>query len=141
MGGGYIQCGDFSGDDKSCSAISGVFDELPSVLEERERNEFVTNVLDPLHSQLEETGEYFVIPPDVASMMLPAVQILYDKYRDIFLNKTVWDAVASDDDCGIDPSEAKWGQGPGWRYYCLTDLLQGLQHSIETDTDICISFD
>lgn len=66
MGGGYIRCGDFSGDDKSCSAISGVFDELPSVLQEQERNEFVTNVLEPLQSQLEETGEYFLISPEVA---------------------------------------------------------------------------
>jgi hypothetical protein len=141
MGGGYINCGDFSGDDKSCSAISGVFDELPSSLKEHERNEFVTNVLGPLQSQLEETGEYFLIPPEVARKMLPVVQTLYEKYRNIFLNKTVWDAIASDDDSGIDPSEAKWGAGPGWRYYCLTDLLKGLQQSIETNTDVCISFD
>jgi hypothetical protein len=141
MGGGYIHCGDFSGDDKSCSAISGVFDELPSVLQEHERNDFVTNVLGPLQSQLEETGEYFLIPPEVASVMLPVVQTLYDRYQTTFLNKTVWDAVASDDTLGIDSSDAKWGAGPGWRYYCLTDLLKGLRQSIETDTDVCISFD
>ena len=117
MGGGYIQCGDFSGDDKSCSAISDVFDELPSALQENDRNEFVTNVIGPLQSQLEETGEFFLISPDVAKQMLPVVQTLYDKYRSIFLNKTVWDAVASDNDLGIDSSEAKWGAGPGWRYY------------------------
>jgi hypothetical protein len=36
MGGGYISCGEFRGEDKSGSALSGVLREIPKILSEQE---------------------------------------------------------------------------------------------------------
>jgi hypothetical protein len=141
MGGGYIHCGDFSGDDKSCSAISGVFEELPSVLPVEARDAFVTDVIEPLQRQLETNGEYFLISPEVSKRLLPVVETLFDRYRTKYGDAEVWDVMENDENSGLDATDAKWGEGPGWRYYCLTDLRTGLKHSIETRTDVCVSFD
>lgn len=141
MSGGYINCADFTGDDKSCSAISGVFEELPSVLPEFERDVFVAEVIQPLQDQLEETGEYFLINQATSERLLRPVDMLYEEYRKRFGDSEVWDAVELDHASGMNPVQAKWGAGPGWRYYCLTDLRKGLRRSIETGADVCISFD
>ena len=141
MGGGYIQCDDFCGDDKSGSAMSGVLEELPSQLSESERETFVNELIAPLQRQLDETGEYFLIPPASSKRLLPVVDSLYDNYRQRFGDADVWDAIELDDESGLDPIEAKWGKGAGWRYYCLTDLRVALRRSIDSDSDVCVSFD
>lgn len=141
MGGGYIRCGDFSGDDKSCSAISGVFEELPSVLPADARDGFVAEVIEPLQSQLETNGEYFLISPTIAKRPLPVVETLFGQYRTKYANAEVWDVMELDEKSGMDSIDAKWGKGAGWRYYCITDLRAGLRHSIDTRTDVCVSFD
>ena len=141
MGGGYIQCDDFSGDDKSGSAMSGVLEELPSQLPESERDAFFNELISPLHCQLDETGEYFLIPPASSKRLLPVVDSLFEKYRLRFGDANIWDAVELDDESGLDPIEAKWGKGAGWRYYCLTDLRTALRRSIVSESDVCVSFD
>lgn len=141
MGGGYIQCDDFSGDDKSGSAISGVLEELPSQVPESERNTFINELILPLQTQLYETGEYFQIPPAASMRLLPVVESLFDKYRLQYGDADVWDVIEMDDESGLDPIKAKWGKGAGWRYYCLTDLRVALQRSIDSDSDVCVSFD
>lgn len=141
MGGGYIQCDDFCGDDKSGSAMSGVLGELPSQLPESERDTFVNELIAPLQRQLDETGEYFLIPPASSKRLLPVVDSLYDNYRQRFGDADVWDAIELDDESGLDPIEAKWGKGAGWRYYCLSDLRVALRRSIDSDSDVCVSFD
>lgn len=141
MGGGYIQCDDFVGDDKSGSAISVVLEELPTQLPESERDAFINELIAPLQRQLEETGEYFLIPPASSKRLLPLVDLLYEIYRQRFGSAEVWDAIELDERSGLDPIEAKWGKGAGWRYYCLTDLRIALQRSIDSDCDVCVSFD
>ena len=141
MGGGYIQCDDFCGDDKSGSAMSGVLEELPSQLPDSERDTFINELIAPLQRQLDETGEYFLIPPASSKRLLPVVDSLYDNYRQRFGDADVWDAIEQDDESGLDPIEAKWGKGAGWRYYCLTDLRAALRRSIDSDSDVCVSFD
>ena len=141
MGGGYIQCDDFSGDDKSGSAMSGVLEELPSQVSELERGTFVNEVIVPLQTQLGETGEYFLIPPATSKRLLPAVESLFDEYRQRLGDVEVWDAIEMDDESGLDSIQAKWGKGAGWRYYCLTDLRVALRRSIDSDSDVCVTFD
>lgn len=141
MGGGYIHCGDFSGEDKSCSAISGVFEELPSVLPANKRAAFDAEILAPLRSDLEANGDYFLIPPEVSVQLLPVAESLLNQYRAKYGDSEVWDVMELDEAAGLDSVEAKWGKSPGWRYYCLTDLCAGLRHSIATRTEVCISFD
>lgn len=141
MGGGYIHCDGFSGDDKSGSAMSGVLKELPSQLPESERDSFVNELITPLQRQLAETGEYFLIPPASSKRMLPLVDSLFEKYRQRFGDGDACDTIAVDDESGLDPLEAKWGKGAGWRHYCLNDLRKALRRSIDSDSDVCISFD
>lgn len=141
MGGGYIHCDGFSGDDKSGSAMSGVLEELPSQLPESERDSFVNELITPLQRQLDETGEYFLIPPASSKRMLPLVDSLFEKYRQRFGDADACDTIEVDDESGLDPLEAKWGKGAGWRYYCLNDLRKALRRSIDSDSDVCISFD
>ena len=105
MGGGYIHCGEFSGDDKSCSAISGVFDELPSVLLLEDRDAFVRDLIEPLQKQLETNGEYFLISPDVSKRLLPVVETLFARYQETYGNAAVWDVMENDEKSGIDSIE------------------------------------
>ncbi len=141
MGGGYIQCGEFFGDDKSCSAISGVFEELPLQLPENERKAFLQEVLSPIESQLIETEAYFKISPGVSERLLAVVERLFAKYKEQFGDSEVWDVIELEDSNGVDSVDLKWGKGAGWRYYCLTDLRIALQHSIESGDDVLVHFD
>lgn len=141
MAGGYISCGDFSGDDKSGSAISGVFATLPECLPESERNAFIETALDPLAEYLEENEDHFLIEPDTASMLLGPVDTLYSQYANELGNPEPFNAPQIDEDRGMDATDAKWGQGIGWRYYCLHDLRLALRKSIESGEPVVVSFD
>ncbi len=77
MAGGYISCGDFSGDDKSGSAISGVFETLPQTLPEDERDSFIQQALNPLAEYLEDSGDHILNDSGTAAKLLPPVDRLY----------------------------------------------------------------
>ncbi len=141
MGGGYISCGQFCGDDKSGSAISGVFEAIPELIPEDARSEFISSVLDPLADSLEENGDYFLIEPEIAALLLPPVDALYMQYGNELGNPEPFDAPEIDEDRGLDTTEAKWGKGIGWRYYCLHDLRIALRKSIESKESVVINFD
>ena len=118
MAGGYITCGTFLGDDKSGSAISGVFTTLPECVPESERANLVSKALDPLAEYLEEHEDHFLIESATASILLEPVEALYSKYAEELGHPEPFDAPQIDKDRGLSPSDAKWGQGIGWRYYC-----------------------
>ena len=141
MGGGYIHCGDFSGDDKSCSAISGVFEELPSLLPESQRDTFCREILTPIEAQLDENGDFFKISPKVSARMLPVVEALFSKYQERFGDAEVWDVIEMEGSSDAGSIDLKWGKGAGWRYYCLTDLRVALQRSVEHGDDVLVHFD
>lgn len=141
MGGGHISCGDFTGEDKSGSAIFGVLDELPLCVSEQERITFVSEVIEPLHRQLDETGEYFLIERDAAIRMQPAVESLFVRFKEQYGDATVWDAIEQDDKSTLDLTDVKWGKGAGWQYYCVTDLRIAIKQCIETDVPVCVTFD
>jgi hypothetical protein len=141
MAGGYISCGDFSGEDKSGSAISGVFEALPECLAESERQTFTETVLDPLAEYLEEHEDHFLIQPDVASMLLGPVGTLYAQYGNELGHPEPFDAPQIDKQRGMNASDAKWGQGIGWRYYCLHDLQLALRKSVASGLPVLIHFD
>jgi hypothetical protein len=141
MAGGYIQCGDFLGDDKSGSAISGVLDALPECVPEEDRDEFVESILDPLRLSMEECDDHILIEPDVASRIADAVDRLYDRYGSELGNPEPMNAPQMDEERGLDATKAKWGDGIGWRYYCLHDLRQALRISIESQEPVAIHFD
>jgi len=141
MAGGYISCGPFCGEDKSGSAVSGVFEALPDSLPEGQRSAFIETVLNPLADSLEENGDHFLIDPDTACVLLPPVDALFLQYGEELGSPEPFDAPQIDEDRGLDAGDAKWGQGIGWRYYCLHDLRIALRKSIESGTPVVISFD
>lgn len=46
-----------------------------------------------------------------------------------------------DEERGLKATDAKWGKGIGWRYYCLHDLEQALRVSIQTGDPVVVHFD
>jgi hypothetical protein len=140
MSGGYISCGDFRGEDKSGSAITGVFEALPEYISPENRYAFINEVLEPLQNSIENGDHMLIYSPD-AKRLLPLVELLYEEYKTELGAPEPWNAPQVDEDRGIDPIDAKWGKGIGWRYYCLHDLRSALRLCVETDDPVCISFD
>ena len=141
MAGGYIVCGEFSGDDKSGSAISGVFQALPECIPQSEQDSFVESILNPLADYLEENEDHILIDADTATALLPPVDALYERYGNELGLPEPFDAPSLDEAAGLAASDAKWGQGIGWRYYCLHDLRIALRRSVKTGESVVVSFD
>lgn len=140
MAGGYIQCGDFSGDCTSWSAISGVLDALPECVPEEDRDEFVESIFDPLRLAMEECDDHKLIEPDVASRIADAVDRLCDRYGSELVNPEPSNALQMDEERGFGATKAKRGDGIGWRNYCLHDLRQALRISIESQEPVATHF-
>jgi len=51
------------------------------------------------------------------------------------------EAIDLDIAAGLDPIEAKYGAGEGWRFYCATDLLKACEVSFATGEPIFVRFD
>lgn len=148
MGGGYISCGDFEGDDKSASALMGVVEDLQGLLR-WESESALLDLLAGMHAFV--SGE--AVPPDdweeaieIEADQMTALLPYLEKYRNQLVEKagtSDLDAAMEADQAstGLDPSELKWGKGTGWRLYCVTDLLRAAEHSIAGRQSIFISFD
>lgn len=141
MGGGYIQCGDFLGNDKSGSAISGLIDALPKFAPAEDRRSFVKSVIAPLRESLANTHEYILIEPTIAARLIIALEIFNSHVGQELGFPEPSEAPDKDREAGLDPTEAKWGKGKGWQYYCAHDLLQACRVSVEGGQPICVSFD
>ena len=139
MGGGYIKCGDFLGDDKSGSAIFGIFDAIALMLPPDRQKIWQTNFLDAIEGQEEEQG--ILIAPQLVRLLAEPLKIYYEQLREKLGNPAPFDAPRLDSERGLNPTEAKWGAGDGWRYYCAHDLLRACEISEQTGESIIISFD
>ena len=146
MGGGYVSCGAFSGDDKSCSAFQGVLEQivgLPSYSPDAALKAYV----DRMRAFFSGEGDwqfrnYILIPPERAIQLEPYLEECKRSLIADLNTEDPFEAIEKDDAVpGLDPGEAKWGKGKGWRLYCLRDLLLAIAHSRRTNTDICVSFD
>ena len=146
MGGGYVSCGDFSGDDKSCSALKGVLEqiaELPTYHPSPELRQLVNRMAAFLSGGGDsEWTDYLLIPPPQALEL--------ERYLEECRRTLIADLGTADPYEGIeidakvpslDPIDAKWGMGKGWRLYCITDLLLAIGHSRAQNEDICVAFD
>lgn len=141
MAGGYIQCGSFMGSDKSGSAIFGLIDALPDFMPTTDRLSFMDAVIVPLRAALDECQQHILIEPNIAERLIPALESFKARIgQELGVPEPV-DAPAKDEEAGLDPSEAKWGKGKGWQYYCAHDLLQACHVSAESREPICVSFD
>jgi hypothetical protein len=141
MAGGQIFCGEFVGEDKSGSAFSGVLEALPECVAADARDEFIASVINPLTEYLEENEDHVEFGPDIASRLVAPVDRLFERYGEELGHPEPFDAPQIDEVGGLDQMDAKWGQGIGWRYYCLSDLRAALRESIGSGEPIFIHFD
>ena len=141
MGGGYIHCGGFLGNDKSGSAISGLVAALPQYVSTAVRTDFENSIIDPLRAALDDCQDHILIDPSTAERLIPGLQGFIDRVgRDLGFPEP-WDAPGKDKEAGLDQTEAKWGKGKGWQYYCANDLLEACRMSVQCREPICVSFD
>src|SRR5262249_47942152 len=116
MGGGYIKCGDFLGDDKSGSAIFGVFDAIALMLPLDRQKLWQINFLDAIEGQEEE--QCILISPQLVRLLAEPLKVYYEHLQEKLGNPDPSDVPWLDSERGLDPIAAKWGASDGWRYYC-----------------------
>jgi hypothetical protein len=138
MGGVYISCGKFSGDDKSGSAFQGLLAGIADLLSSAEAAEYRSQIFDPVISAL---TDHTLITPKIAAQLHPLLKRYSDRLRERLGNPDPWEAPGLDEKAGLDPTAAKWGEGLGWQYYCAHDLLRACEVSAETNEPIVVSFD
>ncbi len=139
MGGGYIECGSFFGEDKSGSAIEGVFEAIAAMLSPEERERWQTDFITALRTMSDDAG--FLIEPHLVKMLMVPLEKYYADLGARLGYPNPYEAPGMDAARGLNPTEAKWGAGDGWRYYCAHDLLEACKVSLEDGEDIVISFD
>jgi len=140
MGGGYISCGDFLGEDKSGSAISGVFEALEPLLS-AEASDVMERLNADVEQRFDEGEQEFRIPPPLAALLVEPLERYQQELGARLGHPDPAEAPDLDRASGLDPIDAKWGAGDGWRYYCVHDLLQACQLSRESGQPVVVSFD
>ncbi len=146
MGGGYISCGEFSGDDKSCSALKGVIDQIVALPSYRPSSE-LQQCLQRISAFLAgggdaEWSDCLAIDPSQAAELEPYLEECRRSLISDLGTSDPFKAIEMDDAApGLDATEAKWGKGKGWRLYCITDLLRAVAHSRVRGDVIYIAFD
>jgi hypothetical protein len=138
MGGGYISCGNFSGDDKSGSPITGILEDLTSNLADTQNSAMATKLLE----QLDSETDHILIEPDQATKLLPDFKCLQTHYKSHYPDLDDWWLIFErETQQGLDNIAGKWGESIGWKIYCLADLIPACEISISTGEPITISFD
>ncbi len=138
MGGGYISCGDFLGDDKSGAPIGGILEDLVSNLADTQNSAIATELLE----QLDSETDHILIEPGHASKLLPDFKHLQTYYKTLFPDLDNWWLIFEREvQQGMDNVAGKWGESIGWKIYCLADLIPACEISISTNEPVVISFD
>ena len=113
MGGIYIQCGSFQGNDKSGSAIEGVLDELALIASPAQ-----LELIAKIRSCLDGGEQYAMIATDDADALAP----LLGRYRTRIEARIApitnpVDQMEKDhhDDPTQNATDAKYGKGLGWQ--------------------------
>lgn len=152
MGGGYIRCAEFEGDDKSGSPSFAV---LKTVLHLTDSDLTEPSLFRKLFTKHAAPSKWVVvlrqfrgragvvIPSELARELLPPVETYYRHLGEELGHPEPGAAPDLDKAAGLDIRKAKWGSGPGpgWRYYCAHDLVAALQKSIATGQPVNIEFD
>jgi hypothetical protein len=140
MGGGYISCGKWHGDDKSGSAIEGVFSALKPKFSADTAAHFA-RVWAKADEGFQQGEQEFAIPVELAAKLIPPLQDYYAELGEKMGHPDPQEAPELDRDSGLDMGDAKWGAGDGWRYYCAHDLLEACRLAVKSVTPVVVSFD
>ena len=113
MGGKRINCGTFSGLDKSGSPLFAVLMEL---------RDPPPDVVDAIRAAF-KTQDYALIPERDARLFIPALVA----YRIHLISEIGHDdfgeEIMAEEAAGMDPSKAREGASRGWRLMCTNDLI------------------
>ena len=135
MSGGYVSCGSWLGDDKSCSAFLPLLDSLEEVVAESERAEWETKVVAPLRTQLDATDA-----DDMPFLRLnPDTMECLGRVARRYVEQQIGRGVAPEPDESF--SADGWRSGPGWRLYCATDLVTASEKAQSSGNEVVIHFD
>ena len=120
MGGKRINCGTFSGKDKSGSPLFAVLKALQDP---------PTDVVGAIRGAF-RTQDYALISESDARLLLPSLiayrtHLIKEIGHDDFGEEIVAEEVA-----GMDPSEAREGASRGWRLMCTDDLISACNTSL-----------
>ena len=128
MSGLNIHCGSFQGDEKSGSAINGVLKALPKIPKE---------LVQSIDSQF-ESAEFALISVEQTVPLLPALVSYRHQLLEQIGHDDWWKKAMEEDAAGLEPVRAKWGDGLGWRLYCVTDLIKACEASQAQNCEIAI---
>ena len=138
MGGIHIFCGDFEGEDKSCSAITGVIGGVLSLHPDAK----TVAILDPIGQHFGDCcDEPVSLSPEEASIIAPWIGQYHERLISHFggiKNPDTAMALAAENE--PDPSAAKYGEGLGWQLLCTTDMLKACAAAAETGKCIMITY-
>lgn len=126
MSGIDVMCGDFSGGDKSCSALSGV---AIGLREHLGNDAAVVEAFARLEALIAAPLNEFEITHVDAALLQPSVQAYRDELCAQLGNLAPEEGPDFDFDAGLNQVQAKSGAGNGWRYLCLHDLCRALEAS------------
>lgn len=128
MSGLNIHCGSFQGAEKSGSAINGVLKALPGNLRELAQS---------IDFQF-ESAEYARISVEQTVSLLPALVAYRHYLLEQIGHDDWWKKTMEEEAAGLEPVKAKWGDGLGWRLYCVTDLIKACEASQAENCEIAI---
>lgn len=134
MGGGYISCGDFEGDDKSASAFFGVFAAIRSDLEALNDAQVQSFVYQVGRVETGHDDPPIAIAPHLASVLLPRLVIFRDQLVERLGTRDRYAALEAN-------PEGKWGEGLAWQFNCVEDLIPACEHAVENQENVVIDFD
>ena len=144
MSGAYIQCGEFSGSDKSGSSIYEVFDDISASLNSNNQSEW-----NKIRQQIERDDEdniMFRISKSVGSDLIPFIGNYIERMGKTYLEKhreftDPFDAVIKDYEQNSGQKDFDSKNHALNKYICAEDLLNACQHCIETGEDVIIYHD
>jgi hypothetical protein len=145
MGGIYIDCGSFAGEDKSGSAILGVLEGMQPMAGPTVRvilGQLSERVQIMLQTQAPTVTE---IHPNEASALLPDLRRyrakleqrlgpMRDPHTAIHNDRVAGDAFGMG-------TARKWGAGLGWQYFCVLDLERAFDTSVADQEAVVLSWD
>jgi hypothetical protein len=141
MGGGYISCGEFMGEDKSGSALPGVLRDIPKVLSSAEAADFRKQVAGPLMEAMGRGEQEVEVSATTVSLLLAPLARYHAHLDETLGHPHPHDAPELDRQRGMNMTDAKWGDGLGWQFYCTHDLLRACEVSQKTGAPIVLNFD
>ena len=127
MGGLYVQCAEYGGDDKSMSAISGVLTAVAESLSGGDRAAFELAFAPLIAGDIDEEG--VTLGAQHVALLEAPLQAYYEALGEKLGHPEPWEAPELD----VGSVDAKYGAGDGWRFYCAHDLLQACQVHREED--------